>query len=184
MNQDVVLALTVPGMFGWFAWLIFNTIRRYKIAKLQAEVQTKLLEKVSSGQELLAYAQTETGRELLESLKVERIAPHGRIISGSCSIAARPAWPLFSLISHRCPLHAMSIGGVLPIGNRATMSVPLPLLPDLISRVPPSCRILSRIPLIPTPTMPVDAIADRFFCGMPLPLSSISKRTSVPMREM
>src|SRR5713226_10328443 len=80
MNQDVVLALTVPGMFGWFAWLIFNTIRRYKIAKLQAEVQTKLLEKVSSGQELLAYAQTETGRELLESLKVERIAPHGRII--------------------------------------------------------------------------------------------------------
>jgi hypothetical protein len=34
MNQDVVLALTVPGMFGWFAWLVFNTIRRYKIAKL------------------------------------------------------------------------------------------------------------------------------------------------------
>jgi hypothetical protein len=80
MNQDVVLALTLPGMFGWFAWLIFNTIRRYKIAKLQAEVQTKLLEKVGSGQELLAYAQTEAGRELLESLKVERIAPHGRII--------------------------------------------------------------------------------------------------------
>jgi hypothetical protein len=57
-----------------FAWLIFNTIRRYKIAKLQAEMQTKLLEKLGSGQELLAYAQTETGRELLESLKVERIA--------------------------------------------------------------------------------------------------------------
>jgi hypothetical protein len=38
------------------------------------------LEKVGSGQELLAYAQTETGRELLQSLKVERIAPHGRII--------------------------------------------------------------------------------------------------------
>ncbi|HEV2702588.1 MAG TPA: hypothetical protein VGV09_13210 [Steroidobacteraceae bacterium] len=36
--------------------------------------------KVGSGQELLAYAQTETGKQLLESLKVERISPHGRII--------------------------------------------------------------------------------------------------------
>jgi hypothetical protein len=80
INSDFIVAATVPGMFGWFAWVIFSTIRRYKIAKLQAEVQTKLLEKVGSGQELLAYAQTETGRELLESLKVERVSPHGRII--------------------------------------------------------------------------------------------------------
>jgi hypothetical protein len=80
MNSDVIVVITLPCMFSWFAWLIFSTIRRYKIAKLQADVQTKLLEKVGSGQELLAYAQTETGRELLESLKVERVAPHGRII--------------------------------------------------------------------------------------------------------
>jgi hypothetical protein len=43
-------------------------------------VQVKLLEKVGSGQDLLAYAQTDTGMQLLESLKVERVAPHGRII--------------------------------------------------------------------------------------------------------
>jgi hypothetical protein len=80
MNPDLLVAVTIPSMFGWFAWLIFSTVRRYKIAKLQAEVQTKLLEKVGSSQELLAYAQTETGKELLESLKVERVSPHGRII--------------------------------------------------------------------------------------------------------
>lgn len=80
MNQDIVATIAIPGMFAWFAWIIFSTIRRYKIAKLQAEVQTKLLEKVGSGQELLAYAQTEAGRELLQSLKVERVSPHGRII--------------------------------------------------------------------------------------------------------
>jgi predicted phage tail protein len=81
MNPDIIVAFTLPGMFSWFAWLIFNTIRRYKIAKLQSEVQTKLLDKVSSGQELLAYAQTEVGRELLESLKVEqRVSPYSRII--------------------------------------------------------------------------------------------------------
>jgi hypothetical protein len=80
MNQDAIVAVVVPSMFSWFAWVIFSTIRRYKIAKLQADVQTKLLEKVASGAELLAYAQTEAGRDLLESLKVERVAPHGRII--------------------------------------------------------------------------------------------------------
>jgi hypothetical protein len=65
-------------------WITFSTIRRYKIAKLQADLQFKLLEKISNGQELLAYAQTDAGRQLLESLKVERAAdrgaPHGRII--------------------------------------------------------------------------------------------------------
>jgi hypothetical protein len=80
VNQDIVVSVTIPGMFCWIAWLIFSTIRRYKIAKMQAEVQTRLLDKIGSGQELLAYAQTETGKQLLESLKVERISPHGRII--------------------------------------------------------------------------------------------------------
>jgi hypothetical protein len=80
MQQDVVATIAIPGMFAWFAWIIFTTIRRYKMAKLQAEVQTKLLDKVGSGQELLAYAQTEAGRNFLESLKLERVSPYGRII--------------------------------------------------------------------------------------------------------
>ncbi|SPF48239.1 membrane hypothetical protein [Candidatus Sulfotelmatobacter kueseliae] len=80
MNSDSLAVICVPFMFGWIAWVIFGTIRRYKIAKLQAEVQTKLLDKVGSGQDLLAYAQTEAGRDMLESLKVERHSPHARII--------------------------------------------------------------------------------------------------------
>jgi len=80
---DVIVAVTLPSMFAWFAWLIFTTLRRYKIAKLQAEVQSKLLEKIGSAQDLLAYAQTDTGKQLLESLQVERPlaeAPHGKIL--------------------------------------------------------------------------------------------------------
>jgi hypothetical protein len=81
--SDVIVAFTIPAMFAWFAWLIFTTVRRYKIAKLQAEVQSKLLEKIGSAQDLLAYAQTDTGRQLLESLQVERTvsqAPQGKIL--------------------------------------------------------------------------------------------------------
>jgi len=83
MNSDVIVAFTLPGMFGWFAWLIFSTFRRYKIAKLQADVQTKLLDKVGSSQDLLAYAQTDAGKQLLESLKVEQVVsqtPYSKII--------------------------------------------------------------------------------------------------------
>jgi hypothetical protein len=79
--MDAIVAMvTIPGMFSWFAWMIFSTIRRYKIAKMQAEVQIRLLDRIGSGPELLAYAQTEAGKELLESLKVERVSPHARII--------------------------------------------------------------------------------------------------------
>ena len=80
MNPDLIVAFTLPAMFAWFVWIIFSTIRRYKIAKLQAEVQSKLLEKVSSSQELQAFAQTEPGKEMLASLNVERTSPYGRII--------------------------------------------------------------------------------------------------------
>jgi hypothetical protein len=77
---DLVPGIAIPTLFISLAWIIFSTIRRYKIAKLQAELQHKLLDKIGTGQELLSYAQTDTGRQLLESLKVERVAPHGRII--------------------------------------------------------------------------------------------------------
>ena len=84
MNPDLIVAVVLPTMFGWFVWVIFTTFRRYKIAKLQADVQSRLLDKIGSGQDLLAYAQTEAGRQLLESLQVERVsppAPHGKIIT-------------------------------------------------------------------------------------------------------
>ena len=80
VNEDIIIVPCFLAFFAWVAWLLFSTIRRYKIAKLQAEVQHRLLEKVSSGQELLAYAQTPAGRQLIESLRVETASPHTRII--------------------------------------------------------------------------------------------------------
>jgi hypothetical protein len=80
VNPDIIIAIAIPSMFAWITWTIFSTIRRFKIAKFQSEVQTKLLDKVGSAQDLLAYVQTEAGREMLESLKVEHHSPHARII--------------------------------------------------------------------------------------------------------
>jgi hypothetical protein len=52
------------------------------------------------------------------------------------------------------------------IGKRASTVVPLPL--ELISKLPPSCRSLSRIPLIPTPGVPVDATSSNLSAASPL----------------
>lgn len=80
MSDDVILIPCFLSLFAWVAWLIFSTIRRYKIAKLQADVQQRLLEKISSSQDLLAYAQTPAGSQLIESLRVEGSSPYHRII--------------------------------------------------------------------------------------------------------
>jgi len=81
MQPEFVVVPIVFGFFSWFVWVVFSTIRRIKTAKLQAEVQSKLLERVGSGQELLAYAQTDAGKELIVSLRVESASsPYTRII--------------------------------------------------------------------------------------------------------
>jgi len=81
MNEDVVIVPAFLVFFSFIGWMIFSTIRRVRVAKLQAAAHAGLLAKISSGQELLAYAQTEAGKQLLESLRVENMSPYTRIIS-------------------------------------------------------------------------------------------------------
>ena len=83
MGEDVILFPIFFTLIGFVIWTIFSTIRRSKTAKLQAELQTKLLEKFGSGQELLAYVQSEAGKRFLESLTMEQRTPYGRILGAA-----------------------------------------------------------------------------------------------------
>jgi hypothetical protein len=83
MPEDIVILPILFSLFAFVAWIIFTTIRRYKTAKLQAEVQTKLLEKFGSGQELLAYVQSDAGKRFSESLAMEQRTPYGRILGAA-----------------------------------------------------------------------------------------------------
>ena len=88
MSENIVVPFFVMATIGWLAWLIFSSIRRYLLAKMQSGVQMRLLEKVDSSQTLLAYAETESGRRFLESLRVEQAepaTPYRRILK-RCSI--------------------------------------------------------------------------------------------------
>jgi hypothetical protein len=83
MPEDVVILPILFALFAFVVWIIFATIRRYKTAKLQAGVQTKLLEKFGSGQELLAYIQSDAGKQFTESLAMEQRTPYGRILAAA-----------------------------------------------------------------------------------------------------
>jgi len=79
--EGVVALIALPSLVGWVAWLIFTTIRRYRTSRLQAELHTRMLDKFTSSQDLLAYTQTEAGKQFLQSLAIEDPTPYGRIIA-------------------------------------------------------------------------------------------------------
>jgi len=81
MSEDIFVVPVVFGAFAFVIWALAGGLRRYKIAKLQAEVQTRMLDRFGSTQDLLAFAQTEAGKDLLQSLKVESSSPYTRIIA-------------------------------------------------------------------------------------------------------
>jgi hypothetical protein len=85
MNEHVTLMLITIfffGNIGWIAWILTNAVRRTKVARAQAEVQSKLLDKFGSSQELLAYMQTEAGQRfvLAESEHVVTKSPQIKIL--------------------------------------------------------------------------------------------------------
>jgi hypothetical protein len=83
--HQVLVPLIVFVTGGWVAWLIFSSIRRYLLAKMQWGVQMRLVDKIDSSQTLLAYAETESGRRFLETLRIEQgepTMPFRRILNG------------------------------------------------------------------------------------------------------
>lgn len=72
---------SVVGVFGgvaivvaiaWMFWSLTYNLRRGWVAKKQAEVQVRLLERLGTGAEVLAYLQSPQGQQLLDAIGVER----------------------------------------------------------------------------------------------------------------
>jgi len=120
MREQVVVPFFAFVTLGWLAWVIFSSIRRYLLAKIQSGVQMKLLERVDSSQTLLAYAETEPGRRFLDSLRVEAepTLPFRRILSGvQCGIVLS-AFGIGMLVLHSsgvAPEREFTIFGTLTL---------------------------------------------------------------------
>jgi hypothetical protein len=70
--MEGLIPLFVSLLIGFIAWLIFTSIRRFLMARLQATLQAKLLDRIASPETLLTYVSTDAGREFVEALRLER----------------------------------------------------------------------------------------------------------------
>lgn len=74
MLAGIGLLLFGAAFLSVFVWVVRSVIdhRRWlRVSRIQAEVHTKLLDRLTSNEDLLAYIQTPAGRRFLESTPIE-----------------------------------------------------------------------------------------------------------------
>ncbi len=76
----VLVMLMLCFLTGWIVWVISNNKRRSRVEMGQAEMQTKLLDKFGSSEELMAYLQSEPGQRFLQPAPMTVKSPYGRIL--------------------------------------------------------------------------------------------------------
>lgn len=80
---DIMGAVAGIGFIAIIAWIIriFQTNRRIlKLASMQVEMQTRLIDKFDSADDLRTYLDSEGGQQLLKATPVEKSSPYGRIL--------------------------------------------------------------------------------------------------------
>ena len=84
--HDLVPIVAIVMVFGGAVavfWVVFSTIRRLKVARVQSEVHSKLIDKVGSSQEFLTFLETDSGKKLVASIGIEQPSrnPYNRILA-------------------------------------------------------------------------------------------------------
>jgi hypothetical protein len=85
VNEQIVMIIVVPLFFGLLAFFVYtvgNSLQRTRIARTQADIQTTLLNKFGSSQELLQYLQTDAGQRFFQPGEAppEPRSPYSRIL--------------------------------------------------------------------------------------------------------
>ena len=82
LTPIVALIMVFGGSVAVF-WVVFSTIRRLKGARVQAEVHSKLIDKVGSSPEFLTFLDSESGKQLVASIGIEQPSrnPYNRILA-------------------------------------------------------------------------------------------------------
>jgi hypothetical protein len=121
--ENILIPFYVCVLIGFVAWVVFTSIRRVVMARLQATLQAKLLERINSPETLLTYVSTDAGREFVEALRLERereprTAPFRSILIGvqlSIVLVVFGGALLLLHANHILPDNDAVVMGTLPI---------------------------------------------------------------------
>ena len=126
--DPIAVSAVIISLFAILGWIIKGIIshRRWlRVSKLQTEMQTKLLERFHSNEELLAFTQTAAGQRFLESASVPaetgpRVlsAPVGRMLwSIQLGIVILVAGVGLQMVSYRLSDYADAVTGFQVTGG-------------------------------------------------------------------
>lgn len=78
----IVLSIAVCSVFaGWAIWVLTVNIRRNRSVKYSADIQAKLLDRLTNNQELVAFLDGPAGRRFFESLHFDLADSVNRILN-------------------------------------------------------------------------------------------------------
>lgn len=78
--MEFLIPITVFAMIGYIVYVAVTNRRLVQMARLQADMHTKLLDKLGSGAELVQYLESDAGRAFLEPPPLERTSAYTRIL--------------------------------------------------------------------------------------------------------
>jgi hypothetical protein len=85
MNEEtVIMVIVMPTMFvimGWAFKTALNFLHNQRLVKLHYALQDKLLEKLGSSPEAVAYLHSDAGEKMFALASKERTNPYSRILT-------------------------------------------------------------------------------------------------------
>ncbi|PYR58125.1 MAG: hypothetical protein DMF91_17885 [Acidobacteria bacterium] len=116
--------VTLVGVVGWLLKSLIDYRRWLRLSKVQTEAHSKLLDRLTSNEDLLAYIQSSPGRRFLESAPIP-IDPTTRPISAP---VGRILWSVQAgLVVAMGGLGLLYVSHEIPIGTPAYSDLSLPL---------------------------------------------------------
>ena len=83
MNElaPVLGVVSLAAIAAWVIRTLVHAYRQHKTARMQVELQTRLLERFDSQEGLMGYLESEAGHRFVESVRLEEPKnPYGRIL--------------------------------------------------------------------------------------------------------
>lgn len=81
--EDILVPIGFFALVGLLVWIV--TSARLKAATVQANTVGRLIDKLGTSQEVMAYLESETGKKLIDSLTTTRFGanPYSRILGAA-----------------------------------------------------------------------------------------------------
>lgn len=85
MSENTTIAIIITSgacAFSWIVWVIAVNIRRSRSSRHLAEIHSRLLDRFTGNQDLIAFLEGDSGRRYFEALDCDVKAPLNRVLNG------------------------------------------------------------------------------------------------------